>query len=613
MQPQRFSHPLLYRTVLSRPVYQKALAFGLLFLALVMATLPATINAQGSPTAVPLTTLVPPTLLPLPPSPTATPLPVQSAVARIKARLSAVTSKPILVVGIPYNIPPFARITETGAIEGFEADIARAISEDWGTDLQFVPVTKHNALPLLLSGQIDFLIGKQVLERDRQSELDFSSPYFANRQVALAMADAAQADVRDLNGQAVGVVAGSTSEAVLRGWSGTNGFTTTVVTFPMMDDALEALYARQIVAVIGDRWELDQIVGGGRVTGIKLLNGAIRVEPYAIAMIRYDDSLRTLIERTLQRLVSRGTLGSIYDRWFPGSDLLPEDKLFPRVWRDLDSDPRTFNDFGNDLVRPTQPVLARLRSGGTLRVAGLGEPAGITGQPSPLEGFNQAIVEEMARRWGVPVEYIPNSYGQGENIIVANNADLAVGMEAKWGGAFDRIDFTGFYAQRGYRLMVRVGSGIESFAGFATGRRGVAVYTDDATGFDMAKKLMEQAGILSESAQKVTFTTGDEIVDAVFNNNVRAGFADAFRFLPLANANTAKVVLTPRLYDPKPIAFGLQRNDPDFRLLIEATLQEMAKDGTYQRLWAERFNLGDPLSVTQYPGTTTVFGYKVGN
>jgi ABC-type amino acid transport substrate-binding protein len=581
---------------------------AVLVLLLASTSLPAT--AQGDATPIPLATLVEPTPLPPLPTPTITPPPADSALSRILARNSA-SNRHLLVVGIPYNIPPFAHITETGAIEGFEADVIRAIAEDWGVDLEFRQVTRHNAMTMLLSGEIDLLAGKQLLTRNQQTEIDFSTPYFANRQVALALFDAPQTDISNLSGQTVGVVIGSRGEEALTQWIEGNAAELTVNSYAMLDDALRALADRQIAALVGDRWELDQRVGAGKVQGIKLLNGAFRVEPYAIAFVRHDASMRTLIERSLQRLAESKRLDAIYDRWFNKGDLLPEDRLTPRVWRNLAGDPRVINDFPLNIFRPAQPVVARIKAGQPLRVAGLGEPLNAQGTQSPLEGFNRAMIEEMARRWGVTIEYLPGSYGQGEALLAAGQADVAVGMEAQWTGA-DRLDFAGVYAQRGYRMMVRVGSSISSFAALAEGRREIGVFAGDSVGFDLAKNLVKTVypDFLLDSLRRIELASEQDAVDAVFNNNVRIVFGDAFRLIPAAAANTPRVYLTDTLYDPRPVAFGLPYNDVDFRVLMEVTLQEMVKDGTYRQLFDQTFRVGEPVGVVIWPGTPLIFDIR---
>src|SRR5689334_11760203 len=132
----------------------RRLSLALIAILVLSASTLSTITAQTPRTPVPLVTLVPPT--PLPPPPTATPLPplIQSALVRIKA------DPPHVVIGIPYNISRFATLTITGEVEGFEADIASAIADDWGVKLTLKQVTRQNALDLLLSGQIDLLLGQ---------------------------------------------------------------------------------------------------------------------------------------------------------------------------------------------------------------------------------------------------------------------------------------------------------------------------------------------------------------------------------------------------------------------------------------------------------------------
>lgn len=560
--------------------------------------------AQDGPTPPPLATLVSPTLVP--PAPTAAPFtPVSiSALARIRQR-----EPQTLVVGIPFNLKPFASITETGDVEGFEADIARAIAEDWGAVISFRHVTSLNGHDLLRAGEIDLLLGQQLISRDAPDYLDFSDPIFMGRQVALAMADNAVNSILELSGQVVGVVIDSPGEEAFARWAAANGMPVQTARFVMLDDAFRALGEGQITALVGDRWELDRRVRG-QIEGVKLLAGApgeregtFRTEPYGIAMLRHDENLRTLVNRTLQRLVASDRFRPIYDRWFPEGLMPVSDRVFPRTWRDLDADTRTLNDFPVDIVRPARAVIDRLRGGEPLRVAGLGLPPGPNGQPSPLERFNTALVYEMARRWGASVMVIPPSTLPTEDILASGSADLAVGLEPRW-GPVDRIDYAGIYAERGYRMLVRVGSNIQSFAGLRTGgRRTIATFTDDPEAFEIARRLAISVGLPEATIQSVPVRDEQAAIQAVYElQTARVLFGDSLRVIPLANANQQRVQLTETFYNRRPLAFGVPRNDVTFRLLVDETLQDMFRDGTYQRMWQEHWNQGEPLTIIVWPG-----------
>ena len=87
-------------------------------------------------------------------------------------------------------------------------------------------------------------------------------------------------------------------------------------------------------------------------------------------------------------------------------------------------------------------------------------------------------------------------------------------------------------------------------------------------------------------------------------------FGDSLRLYPIVQANPRFVQLTDASYGAKPISFAVPRNDADFRVLVDVTLQEMAKDGTYQRLWQATFPVGNPLAIIVWPGSPTLFGVK---
>ena len=90
----------------------------------------------------------------------------------------------------------------------------------------------------------------------------------------------------------------------------------------------------------------------------------------------------------------------------------------------------------------------------------------------------------------------------------------------------------------------------------------------------------------------------------VDEDNLDAIYGDNLRLLALMRdgdyEERVKILDTP-YGDDMPIAFALPRNDADFRTQIDTVLQEMVEDGTYQRLWAEHFGIGEPLPIMVWP------------
>jgi polar amino acid transport system substrate-binding protein len=584
------------------------LLFSLLILTAAFVVSSQYAGAQAQRTPIPLVTLVPPTLLPPAPTATATPPLTQSALARIK-------SNNTLIVGFLYNVNLFALPTGTGSpdnpdIDGFEPDLAQAIADDWGVKLQPRQVTQLNARDMLLGGQIDLLMGQSVVSRDNQSLIDYSDPVFLSKDVALVNSDFTGKDIPDLAGQTVAVVTGSRAERAYKAWMQANGLQSTVNEYPMLDDALRALTSKQVAAVIGDRWELHARVSGV-MQGVQLLPGVFQTEPYAIAMRRYDDNLRTLVDRTLQRLVESKRLDPIYDTNFPG-DLLPaSDRPTIRVWTGLDDDKRAIADFPTDVIMPTQPIIPRIKNGQPVRIAGLGAPLDATGKQPLLDGFNQAMINEMTRRWGIQAQIVPDSYGKGEDMVASGQADLAVGIEPHW-GSVDRVDFVAIYAEHSYRIIIPAGTNaIKAFSDLFATNRQFGYFTDDPGALDAAKQQAQKSNIVVDSLKPIKLQTDEDALSHLNDRTANLIFGDSLRLYPLAQTYPKFVqLLDPQYGGGKQVAFAVPRNDADFRVLVEATLQDMARDGTYQKIWQSNFGIGTPLSVIVWPGSSTVFGIK---
>jgi ABC-type amino acid transport substrate-binding protein len=558
---------------------------------------PGLVSAQT-----PLATLVPPTLFPTSIPPTAIPPISQSALARIRAD----RDRPRLSIGILYNAAPFAELNDNGEIIGFEADIGRAFAEDWGiptggTDNPplFRQVTRQNGQALLEAGVIDVLLGQVIITQEREKTLDFSDPYFVNYEVALALGSAPENDIKDLGGKTVGVILGSPAEQAVDQWQKASGVTVTVKKLLMFDDAIRALVAGDINAFVGDRWDLDSRVRGSGLSGLKLLAGAVRAEPYAAAVRTHDYALRMLINRTLQRYAADGRLANIYKQWFPESILPPSQRTIPMVWNDLDKDKRTIYDFPVDITAPADATLPRLTKTKTLRVAGLGAPDS-TGQLGALDSFGQALVNEMARRWGgYTVQFVP---GAPEDLLAAGSADLAIGLEPHWGNndTPDRVDFTGVYAVHGYRLLVATARNISAFSDLQIGNgKNLGIFADDEGSFTLAEQIGKSASVVG--LRKILIRDDNEISQYVADGTMSAVFGDSLRLVPLSQRFSGFMKLLPQEYTREPIAFAVGRGDSEFRELVDNTLRQMAQDGKYQQLWADLFKIGDPLTMGPIP------------
>ena len=307
------------------------------------------------------------------------------------------------------------------------------MGSNWAVEVEFVQVTRQNADDMLLGERVDLLIGQQVHTRDREDWLDFSHPYYINQERMVVRSDEPYNTLAEMAGQPVAVEIGSRSERALRNWSREAGVEFDIRTFFTESSALDALATGEVQGMVG---ELDSLRRAGRQQ-MRLIDEPVLDEPYAIAMRRWDVNLRNLFNRSLQRLKASGRLDQIFKIWFP-DESINFTELVP-VYDSLYDDTRGLSDFPTDIPYPDNPVLDHLGSGQPLRVAGLVTPdqTDAPAQARMLNDLNRALVDEIARRWGVEIEVVPGSPLTAVDQVVSGEADIAVGDQPAlgWGGS----------------------------------------------------------------------------------------------------------------------------------------------------------------------------------
>ncbi|NLX11522.1 MAG: transporter substrate-binding domain-containing protein [Chloroflexi bacterium] len=535
-------------------------------------------------------TLVPPT----PIAQDATPLPVQQV---SESGLAYAQENKVLRIGTYFNAYPFAWLNERGIIDGYEAEIMRAIGIELGVEPEFVQVTRRNAVPTLLSGEVDVLIGQQILARDRKTRLDFSHPYYLNEQRMVVQTDSPYTSLDQFAGLPVSVEIGSRSERALRNFSAASGIQFDIRTYFTESEALDALALGEVQGMVG---ELDSLRRAGRQQ-MRLIDTPVLFEPYAIVVRRWDVNLRNILNRSLQRLQASGRMEEIFANWFPGESM-DFHGLIP-VYDTLYEDERGLDQFNTDLPLPAHPVLERIEGGLPIRVAGVATTEEMPTQVRLMNAFNRALLEDMAQRWGAQIEFVPDSVQNPVDLVANGQADLAIGVTPRWDGA-DRVEYSLPYILHGNRIAVPTRSDLNSLYDFLGTGWWIGFFADSPGDEETFRKYAEAYGVEQNIRTFAIQRESDALYTMLVENNISAIYGDNLRLLALLRAsdNPDEVRILEDWYgDVLPTSFAVPRNDADFRALVDHTLQDMAADHTYQRLWAEHFGLGDPLNIPVWP------------
>ena len=97
--------------------------------------------------------------------------------------MDRIQSRGRIIAGISFDIPGVGyRNPRTGLIEGFEADLARAIAEELlgaPDRVDFFQVTDEQRIPALQNDLVDMVLSQITITPDRAGQVDFSIPYLA--------------------------------------------------------------------------------------------------------------------------------------------------------------------------------------------------------------------------------------------------------------------------------------------------------------------------------------------------------------------------------------------------------------------------------------------------
>lgn len=559
-----------------------------LIFAFFMLAVAVSVGWLQAPPSVP--TLVPPTPLPTRAETVVDALLTESAVARIQREGT-------VRVGVLYNDPPFSELNIRGELTGYEPDIARSLAEAWGVDLQLVQVTRQNRLEMLRQQRIDLLLASTLHRRELDAEMEFSHTYHISRQALMLRADDGASALVNLAERRIAYVAGTEGENAIRSWAARSGVPVQLVPYLTLDRAYSRLFAGEIDAIVGRQEHLLRIAAD-HPDAVKFLDEAIEVEPFAIAFLRNDSGLRTLVNRSLQYLLQSGRLEELHRQYFPASEF-PFDSI--PVWANVGESAPTPETIAATITYPAQYAVARILNERRVRVAGLSEPP-----PDALPALRRiydvqrALLEQMALRWQAELVLVA---GDSVQLIESGQADIAVGVSLDWNLA-DRIDFSQPYLLRGERLMVRRNSGVNSFTDLRG--RWVGIMSGDEGAEARALAWAESVGVRI----RIFNTNERDAADAMLTqNNADVIYGDSLKLIVHLQQRPDDLRLTERWYSRSYLAFALPRNDVDMRLLVDYTLQELARDSILNTILAPTIPPGSaPPRFDIWPGPSDFYG-----
>lgn len=216
-------------------------------------------------------------------------------------------------VALDGTFAPHAMPTMDGEVQGFNVDLANALGEQMGVEMQITAAQFSGLIPGLQSGTYDFLMAPTTVTEERADNLLFSEGYLdTDFQFVIKKGAPEITDLNQLAGKVVAVNKGSAYDSWARenaekyGWE--------VESYGTNSDAIQAVMAGRAAANVAGNTVSAYAVSQNPAIELSYLVDTGLV--WAIPFRKDDTTTRDQVERALECLKTNGTMAELSMRWF---------------------------------------------------------------------------------------------------------------------------------------------------------------------------------------------------------------------------------------------------------------------------------------------------------
>ncbi len=223
-------------------------------------------------------------------------------------------SQDTIVVGLDDEFPPMGFRDENNEIVGFDIDLAKAVGEKLGVEVQFQPIDWNAKEIELESGKVDMLWNGLTITEERAATMDFTDPYLNNKQIIVVKNDSEIQSKADLEGKVVGIQDGSSAVEAVNADELASAIE--LSTYDTNILALSDLDIGRVDAVVADEIVLRYYLANNDNDFRIIEDGDFGDEVYGVAVKKDNTELLTALQAALDEMDKDGTAATISTNWF---------------------------------------------------------------------------------------------------------------------------------------------------------------------------------------------------------------------------------------------------------------------------------------------------------
>lgn len=220
------------------------------------------------------------------------------------------SKKLVMVTSADY--PPYEYVDSSSGnqeIVGFDVEIAKAITQELGYDLEIQNVDFNGLIPALQAKRADFVMAGMTPTAERKQNVDFSDVYYDAKNTIVTTKGSGLTTAASLNGKTLGVQLGSIQEEAAKEIQGAN-----VKPLNRINEMIQELKAGRVDALIME----DTVAKGYIDNNPDLEFNVIVTEGESGSAVAFPkgSELTPEFNRVLAELKSSGKIEELVTKWF---------------------------------------------------------------------------------------------------------------------------------------------------------------------------------------------------------------------------------------------------------------------------------------------------------
>lgn len=219
---------------------------------------------------------------------------------------------------------PFSYLDDARKPIGYSIDICLKVVDALREKLamphlsvNWVPVNLQNRIPLVANGAVDISCESAVNTIARQSQVDFSVPFFVSHTRLLVKSNSGIKEIEDLGGKVVALPINSVPERLIRALIEEKKLSVRIVPVRDNSEGFLALSTGRADAFSTD----DVLLSGLRKSAptpaeYDVVGRLLSFDSYGLLVQKNSTVFLSLVNATIARSIRSGEMESLYDKWF---------------------------------------------------------------------------------------------------------------------------------------------------------------------------------------------------------------------------------------------------------------------------------------------------------